>query len=422
MSTDSNASYEFGGFCLKPRTREFLHFDRPLELNGKAFDVLQYLIMNKDRVIPESVLVDEIWRGESIRPGYIPNVIGKIRRLLDDEPREPKFIKTIHGKNAYRFIAEVVVKNDRDQASADIGRPTAQNPSPTEYTVESHIFVAMYLGVGVYKKLNSPVRSSPWLTYKEYKIEGGRLCLQANGIGVWHLIFTNSFRSLTEIAAWRKTRYEDIFQDRHPLARYAKQLIESATATAADAYFAPVAGKPGYAYSLITPIDPRPKDQPRTRRLLEFLSCPKPLEPDNTSRTERSRLRIIEQQLLEHGLNSFDMREFGLTGVDAGYASWEGVSYASFTDNNKQMATLIEFQIALHSLWWFSKSLATCWIAGDAKAKRSLTDNLTQLKTNYLAIKNIEAKDSTSQRTMIEAVLSMNRLREVIDETIELLS
>ena len=129
----------------------------------------------------------------------------------------------------------------------------------------------------------------------------------------------------------------------------------------------------------------------------------------------------LESHFLDVGLDSGEIRPFGLAGEDLGFASWEGLSYYNRSKNDRSsIDNIIEFQIALHSLWWLSKCLAKIWLADSVKAEAQLKSYIPELKKQYLLLKNIEAKESVSQRTMIESVIKMNRLDEIIHETLEL--
>jgi hypothetical protein len=288
-----------------------------------------------------------------------------------------------------------------------------------QFEIDSHIFVPVYLGPAAYTKLSRPEKSSPWIVYKELKIENDRLCVLKNGIGVWHLTRHHSFHTLVEAASWRKEFYARVFE-KNWLQASTNNLLDETRPAKEAAVFKPILGKAGYAYSVMVLKSPRWKDLNKARRVLQILACPKPLEAKNESTPERERVRSLERQLLEHGLGSRDLREFGLAGEDMGYASWEGLSVYPTTAGLTATEILINLQIAVHSLWWFSKCLADIWLSNPDFATVELSRYLSEIKKQLLVLKNIGAKESTSQRTMNEAVMSVNRLDEIVEETLAL--
>jgi DNA-binding winged helix-turn-helix (wHTH) protein len=61
------AAIEFGRFRVLPHRRELLADGRPLELGGRAFDVLLALIEASGAVVSERMLMERVWRTGSSR-------------------------------------------------------------------------------------------------------------------------------------------------------------------------------------------------------------------------------------------------------------------------------------------------------------------------------------------------------------------
>ena len=55
------AAIEFGRFRVLPRRREILIAGRPVELGGRAFDVLMALIEARGTVISKDALMKRVW-------------------------------------------------------------------------------------------------------------------------------------------------------------------------------------------------------------------------------------------------------------------------------------------------------------------------------------------------------------------------
>ena len=78
---------------------------RPLQ--PRPFDVLVYLIENRDRVVTTDELLENIWRGEIVQPGSLAAAIMRIRKaLLDTDRRHGAVIRT-HQGIGYRFVCEL---------------------------------------------------------------------------------------------------------------------------------------------------------------------------------------------------------------------------------------------------------------------------------------------------------------------------
>jgi len=357
MTPTKNLNYEFGGFSLHPRDRILNHFDWPVELSGKDFDVLLYLVENAGKLVRKGELLDAVWgAGAAIHAGNLTHHIAKIRRALGCDPHLPTSIRTVRGgKGGYQFIATVTAIDDEADGTAivdDRGAKKSSSIEPDPFEITSHVFVPVYFGPGLFSQLEGPIKETQWINYKEHCTENGRLCVLPTGITVWHLRYTGSFPSLTDVAIWRKRLYNEIFEGKHALLRDGDELQKRFLLPNDEHPFRAVLGKPGYAYSVMIFLSPNWKNPDKIRKVLELLACPKALEPEDGSKSQRDRLRRLETQFLEHGFDSSDMREFGLSGSDLGFASWEGLSYwHSSPDSERSIQTIVEFQMAVHALW-----------------------------------------------------------------------
>ncbi len=77
-------------------------------LEPKALRVLLYLLRNPSRLIRKNELLDEVWQETNVTESALTRSIGLLRKTLEDDSREPRFIETVPAAG-YRFIAEVKV-------------------------------------------------------------------------------------------------------------------------------------------------------------------------------------------------------------------------------------------------------------------------------------------------------------------------
>ncbi len=77
-----------------------------LHLRQQSFQVLLYLLEQRARLVTKEELVDYIWKETAVTDDALVQCIGEIRRVLGDDPRSPRFIKTV-PKVGYRFIGPI---------------------------------------------------------------------------------------------------------------------------------------------------------------------------------------------------------------------------------------------------------------------------------------------------------------------------
>ena len=80
-------------------------------LRPKVFQVLQYLLDCRERVVSKQELVDAIWPDQFISDATLEGTISAVRRVLGDSGRAQRIIQTRTG-HGYRFIAMVTDLSD----------------------------------------------------------------------------------------------------------------------------------------------------------------------------------------------------------------------------------------------------------------------------------------------------------------------
>ena len=80
-------------------------------LRQQSFQVLVYLIERRQRLISKEELIENFWRDTAVTDNALVQCIAEIRKALGDDPRQPRFIKTI-PKVGYRFVGAVEVEQN----------------------------------------------------------------------------------------------------------------------------------------------------------------------------------------------------------------------------------------------------------------------------------------------------------------------
>jgi DNA-binding response OmpR family regulator len=93
--------------ALDRRARRATLSGRTVELTPKALSVLEYLMTHPDEAVTRERLLEAVWGWEyPAGTRTVDTRMAELRRALDDDPAEPRFIETIPGEG-YRFIAPV---------------------------------------------------------------------------------------------------------------------------------------------------------------------------------------------------------------------------------------------------------------------------------------------------------------------------
>jgi two-component system copper resistance phosphate regulon response regulator CusR len=83
-------------------TRRVERFGRPIELTAKEFALLEFFVLNHDRVVDRAAITAHVW-DENHDPftNVLEVLVRRLRRKIDDA-FEPRLIHTIRGAG-YRF-------------------------------------------------------------------------------------------------------------------------------------------------------------------------------------------------------------------------------------------------------------------------------------------------------------------------------
>lgn len=122
MPQETNDFYDFGPFRADPVRRLLFRDGQPIPLTAKAFDTLEVLLRNRDRVVEKEELLKTIWPDSFVEEANLTQNVSMVRKALCELPGERRYIATIPGRG-YRFVGEVRVPEP------DPPPPPAEPPS-----------------------------------------------------------------------------------------------------------------------------------------------------------------------------------------------------------------------------------------------------------------------------------------------------
>ena len=88
---------------LSPARRMLWKDGHELALIPRYFDLLLLLVDQRDRAVTRQEIFDRVWADVVVSDGALTQAIRTIRRVLDDDPREVTFIRTV-SRHGYQFV------------------------------------------------------------------------------------------------------------------------------------------------------------------------------------------------------------------------------------------------------------------------------------------------------------------------------
>lgn len=83
----------------------------PRPLTPKAFALLELLVEHRPRAVARQEILERLWPGTFVSDSNVPTLVNEVRSALGDDPRKPRYVRTVH-RFGYAFSA----------AAATIGR------------------------------------------------------------------------------------------------------------------------------------------------------------------------------------------------------------------------------------------------------------------------------------------------------------
>ncbi len=140
---------------------------------SRAFDVLVYLIENRDRVVPREEILESVWADVVVEDGNLTQNVSVLRRAIGDRSAERPVILTVPGQG-YRFTENVGVEL---RSSPGVDRPLVR------WRVLVPLLAIVILGVSIgatARRQPAPVSDSALTTIAVLPVRSGGFDMSAD--------------------------------------------------------------------------------------------------------------------------------------------------------------------------------------------------------------------------------------------------
>jgi DNA-binding winged helix-turn-helix (wHTH) protein len=80
--------YRFSDFVLDIERRELVRGDEWVEIEPQVFDLLAFLVHNRERVVSKDDLIEAVWQGRVVSESTLTSRINAARRAIGDNGRD----------------------------------------------------------------------------------------------------------------------------------------------------------------------------------------------------------------------------------------------------------------------------------------------------------------------------------------------
>jgi DNA-binding winged helix-turn-helix (wHTH) protein len=115
----------FENHVLDTDRRELWRGSEPVAVEPQVFDLLLYLVRNRDRVVSKDDLIAAVWGGRIVSDSTLDSRINAARKAVGDSGGEQRLIRTIARKGV-RFVCAVdEPKAVVSKAAVAVAQPSA---------------------------------------------------------------------------------------------------------------------------------------------------------------------------------------------------------------------------------------------------------------------------------------------------------
>ncbi len=113
----------FGGYRFETASGRLWSGTREIRLTPKASEVLTTLVLHAGELVSKEKLFATVWNGTAVSDDALTSCIQELRRALNDDSKEPRFIETRH-RRGYRFVAPL--SQDDEAPAVESGRRSSE--------------------------------------------------------------------------------------------------------------------------------------------------------------------------------------------------------------------------------------------------------------------------------------------------------
>src|SRR5207302_3737700 len=114
------------GGLLDIERRELRRGEEPIALEPQVFDLLVYLVRNRDRVVSKDDLIQSVWGGRIVSESALTTRLNAARKAVGDSGAAQRLIRTV-PRRGVRFIGEV--SDDSETGARGEAIPAATVPA-----------------------------------------------------------------------------------------------------------------------------------------------------------------------------------------------------------------------------------------------------------------------------------------------------
>src|SRR5262244_81024 len=107
--------FAFEDYVLDSDRRELTRESDVIAIGPQVFDLLLYLVENRERVVSKDDLIASVWRGRIVSESTLASRINAARRAIGDSGEAQQLIRAL-ARRGVRFVGEVSTRANAEHS------------------------------------------------------------------------------------------------------------------------------------------------------------------------------------------------------------------------------------------------------------------------------------------------------------------
>ncbi|MCC8973702.1 winged helix-turn-helix domain-containing tetratricopeptide repeat protein [Bradyrhizobium brasilense] len=97
----------FEDYCLDANRRELKRGSELIPVGPKVFDLLLFLVQNREQVVTRDDLLKAVWEGRIVSESTLTSHVNAVRKAIGDTGKEQRLIRTV-SRRGLRFVGKII--------------------------------------------------------------------------------------------------------------------------------------------------------------------------------------------------------------------------------------------------------------------------------------------------------------------------
>jgi DNA-binding winged helix-turn-helix (wHTH) protein/alpha-beta hydrolase superfamily lysophospholipase len=159
--------YRFGEVEVDTASYRMLVDGEAVDVEPQVFEVLVYLIEHRDRLVPRTEILDNVWGDRFVSDSALSSRIKAARAAIGDDGKSQRYIRTVHGRGL-QFVGPVEEIDDGSAETTGHDVPQAFGPDPHQTVRFVTTVGGTQLAVATVGAGTPMIKAANWLTHVDH--------------------------------------------------------------------------------------------------------------------------------------------------------------------------------------------------------------------------------------------------------------